>query len=164
MGRVFFNTRKNTHELTANDATYQVLASDSGKTFILNSASAMTITLPADADISIGWNCKFIVALDNDNAYTIKCSDVTDSTGQMFLGGVNYQVIADATANVFQGYAATAANDSQIVLDTNLDDNQAKAGSFINLVKTATNRFMVSGHVASADANGTGAAIFGNAS
>ena len=162
MGRVFFNTRENIHEITATG--YQALASDSGKTFLLNSASAMTITLPADADINIGWHCRFLMILDNNNAYTIKCSDVTDTTGQMFIGGVNYQVIADATANVFQGYAATAADDSQIVLDTNLDDNQAKAGSFIDIVKTASNRFMVTGHVASADADGTGAAIFGNAS
>jgi len=164
MGRVFFNTKENVQEMTAATSAYQILASDSGKTFLLNSASAMTLTLPADADIEIGWNCKFLMMLDNNNAYTIVCSDVTDTTGQMFLGGVNVQVIADATANVFQGYATTAGDDSQIVLDTNLDDNQAKAGSFINVIKVATNRFMVSGHVASADADGTGAAIFGNAS
>jgi len=164
MGRVFFNTKENVQEMTSAVSTYQILASDSGKTFLLNSASAMTLTLPADADIEIGWNCKFLMMLDNNNAYTIKCSDVTDTTGQMFIGGVNYQVIADATANVFQGVAATAGDDSQIVLDTNLDDNQAKAGSFLNVIKVATNRFMVTGHVTSADADGTGAAIFGNAS
>ena len=163
MGRVFFNTKENVQEMTSATSAYQILNSDSGKTFLLNSASAMTLTLPADTDIEIGWNCKFLMMLDNDNSYTIKCSDVTNSTGQMFIGGLNYQVIADATANVFQGYAATANNDSQIDLDTNLDDNQAKAGSFINVIKVATNRFMVSGHVASADADGTGAAIFSNA-
>jgi hypothetical protein len=162
MGRVFFNTKENVQEMTSAVSTYQVLDSDSGKTFLLNSASAMTLTLPADADIEIGWNCKFLMILDNDNAYTINCSDTTDTTGQMFIGGVNVQHIADATANVFQGYAATAADDNQIVLDTNLDHNQAKAGSFVNVIKVATNRFMVSGHVASADADGTGAAIFGD--
>ena len=160
MGRVFFDTRKNVHELTA--ATYQCLASDSGKLFVLNSTSAMTVTLPADADIEFGWHCRFLMLTDNNNAYTIKCSDVTDSTGQMFDGGVNVQVIADATANVFQGYATTAANDSQIVLDTNLDDNQAKAGSVIDLVYVAENKFILTGHVQSADTDGTGAAIFGN--
>jgi hypothetical protein len=164
MGRVFFNTRENIHTLDSGVSTYQCLASDSGKTFVLQSASAMTITLPADAYIEFGWNCRFLMNLDNNNAYTIKCSDVTDSTGQMFDGGVNVQVIADATANVFQGYATTAADDSQIVLDTNLDDNQAKQGSFIDIIYVETNRFMVSGHVASADADGTGAAIFSNAS
>ena len=95
--------------------------------------------------------------LDNDNAYLIKCSDTTN---QMFDGGVNYQIIADATANVFQGYAAAAADDSQLALDTNLADNMAKQGSWVEIRYIETNRFMVTGHVASADADGTGAAIF----
>tara|TARA_R100000995_G_C3458456_1_gene111815 strand:- start:548 stop:1030 length:483 start_codon:yes stop_codon:yes gene_type:complete len=159
MGRVFFNTRENIHTLDSGVSAYQCLASDSGKTFVLQSASAMAITLPADADIEFGWHCRFLMNLDNDNAYLIKCSDTTN---QMFDGGVNYQIIADATANVFQGYAAAAADDSQIALDTNLDDNQAKQGSYVDIIYVETNRFMVSGHVASADADGTGAAIFSN--
>ena len=162
MGRVFFNTRKNITELDAGTSAYQCLASDSGKTFVLNSASAMTVTLPADADIEFGWNCRFLMALDNNAAYNINCSDVTDTTGQMFTGGVHYQVIADATADVFQGYATAAADDSSIILDTNLANNMAKAGSYIDIVYVATSKFMVTGHVASADADGTGAAIFAN--
>ena len=160
MGRVFFNTRENIHELTASDATYQCLASDSSKTFVLNSASAMTVTLPADADIEFGWNCRFLMALDNNAAYNINCSDVTDTTGQMFTGGVNYQIVGDATADIFQGYAATAADDSSIILDTNLANNMAKAGSYIDIIYVAESKFMVTGHVVTADANGTGAAIF----
>ena len=156
MGRVFFNTRKNVHALAD---TYQVLASDSGKYFTIDQDAAYTVTLPADADIEFGWNCRFIMNLDNNNAYLIKCSDTTN---QMFDGGLHYQVIADATANVFQGYATAAANDSQIALDTNLDDNQAKQGSFVDIIYIETNRFFVSGHIASADADGTGAAIFSN--
>ena len=157
MGRVFFNTKKNITKLDAGTSAYQCLASDSGKTFVLQSASAMSITLPADGDIEFGWNCRFIMNLDNNNAYLIKCSDTTN---QMFDGGVHYQVIADATANVFQGYATAAADDSQIALDTNLADNMAKQGSFIDIIYIEENRFFVSGHVASADADGTGAAIF----
>ena len=157
MGRVFFNTRENIHTLTSSDATYQVLASDSGKTFVLESASAMAITLPADADIDFGWSCRFLMNLDNDNAYLIKCSDTTN---QMFDGGVHYQVLADATADVFQGYAAAAADDSQLALDTNLANNEAKQGSWVDIRYIETNRFMVTGHVVTADANGTGAAIF----
>ena len=159
MGRVFFNTRENVHTLDADTSAYQCLASDSGKTFVLQSASAMSITLPADADIEFGWHAKFLMNLDNDNAYLIKCSDTTN---QMFDGGVNYQVLADATANVFQGYAAAAANDSQLALDTNLDDNQAKQGSWVDIRYVEENRFLVTGHVVSADADGTGAAIFSN--
>ena len=162
MGRVFFNTRENIHTLDAYTSAYQCLASDSNKTFILNTAAATVITLPADADMEIGWNVKFVMALANNNGVLIKCTDVTDTTGQMFTGGVNYQVVADATANVFQGYAAAAADDSQLALDTNLADNMATVGTNITIMKTAANRFFVSGHVASADADGTGAAIFSN--
>jgi hypothetical protein len=157
MGRVFFNTRENVHTLDSGVSAYQCLASDSGKTFILQSASAMAITLPADADIEFGWHCKFIMNLDNNDAYLIKCSDTTN---QMFDGGVNYQLLADATADVFQGYAAAAADDSQLALDTNLANNEAKQGSWVDIRYIETNRFMVTGHVVTADANGTGAAIF----
>ena len=160
MGRVFFNTRENITTLDSGTSAYQCLASDSGKTFVLQSASAMTVTLPADADIEFGWHCRFLVNLDNNAAYNINCSDVTDSTGQMFDGGVNYQIVGDATADIFQGYAAAAADDSQIALDTNLANNMAKQGSYVDIIYIETNRFMVSGHVASADADGTGAAIF----
>ena len=162
MGRVFFNTREHTHEITASTTAYQCLASDSNKTFILNTAAATVITLPADADMEIGWNVKFVMALANNNGVLIKCSDVTDTTGQMFTGGLNYQVVADATADVFQGYATAAADDSQLALDTNLANNMASVGSVVNIMKTATNKFMVSGHIASVDADGTGAAIFSN--
>ena len=162
MGRVFFNTLEHTHEITAATTAYQCLASDSNKTFILNTAAATVITLPADADMEIGWNIKIVQALANNAGTLIKCSDVTDTTGQMFIGGVNYQLIADATANVFQGYAAAAANDSQLALDTNLADNEATVGTNLTIMKTAANRFMVTGHVATTDADGTGAAIFSN--
>jgi len=159
MGRVFFNTLEHTHEITAATTAYQCLASDSNKTFILNTAAATVITLPADADMELGWNVKIVQALANDAGTLIKCSNVTD---QMFTGGVNYQVIADATADVFQGYAAAAADDSQLALDTNLANNMATVGTNLTIMKTAPGKFMVTGHVATADADGTGAAIFSN--
>jgi len=159
MGRVFFNTLEHTHEITAATTAYQCIASDSNKTFILNTAAATVITLPADADMELGWNIKIVQALANDAGTLIKCSNVTD---QMFTGGVNYQVIADATADVFQGYATAATNDSQLALDTNLANNMATVGTNLTIMKTATNRFMVTGHVATVDADGTGAAIFSN--
>jgi len=162
MGRVFFNTLEHTHEITAATTAYQCLASDSNKTFILNTAAATVITLPADADMELGWNIKIVQALANDAGTLIKCSNVTDTTGQMFTGGLNVQVVADATADVFQGYATAAANDSQLALDTNLANNMATVGTNLTIMKTATNRFMVTGHVASVDADGTGAAIFSN--
>jgi hypothetical protein len=62
MGRVFFNTRKNIHNLTAN---YTCLESDSGKTFIVLPAATTDITLPAPGDVSDGWNCTVILQSDS---------------------------------------------------------------------------------------------------
>ena len=56
MGRVFFDTRKNVHNLTA---AYQVLSSDSGKVFTIDQDAAFAITLPATH--LEGENYKFIV-------------------------------------------------------------------------------------------------------
>ena len=58
MGRVFFNTRKNVHSLTA---AYQMLASDSGKTFFSNLAAGYIVTLPSVADAQEGWHCRIII-------------------------------------------------------------------------------------------------------
>mgnify|MGYP003627593937 CR=1 FL=1 len=159
MGRVFFDTRKHIHEITATTTTYQCLDSDSNKTFILNTAAATVITLPADADIEIGWNIDVKMILANNLSTAINCSDATNTTGQMFIGGLHFTVAADATADIFQGYAVTAANDSQILLDSNLANNQATVGTDLNIMKTATNRFLVTGTVVGTAA-GTGAAIF----
>ena len=72
------------------------------------------------------------------------------------------RVFFNTRSNITKLDATAAANDSQIALDTNLDDNQAKQGSFVDIIYIETNRFFVSGHIASADADGTGAAIFSN--
>jgi hypothetical protein len=56
MGRVFFDTRKNVHNLTA---AYQVLSSDSGKVFTIDQDATFVITLPSSH--LEGENYKFIV-------------------------------------------------------------------------------------------------------
>ena len=82
MGRVFFNTRINVHNLTA---AYTVLDSDSGKTFMLDSAGgAYTITLPT-APLE-GFNCKFIVKEDTPTG------DITIAAGSAIIDGVNDDV------------------------------------------------------------------------
>ena len=66
MGRVFFNTRKNIENLTAD---HTVLASDSGKTFIVLPAATTEITLPTPgtgtANAGEGWNCEIILQSDS---------------------------------------------------------------------------------------------------
>ena len=81
MGRVFFNTRENIQSLTA---AYVVIPSDSSKTFVLNAAAGVAITLPAVADMGEGWNCRFIVgtAFDTSN-WQITATDA------IMKGGIN---------------------------------------------------------------------------
>ena len=55
MGRVFFNVRDNVHNVAA---TYQILASDSGKVFTIDQDDAFTITLPSDQE---GLKYEFIL-------------------------------------------------------------------------------------------------------
>ena len=62
MGRVFFDVRKNVHNV---DGAYTMLTSDSGKVFTLSStAGACEITLLPAASLVKGWNCKLIVKED----------------------------------------------------------------------------------------------------
>ena len=62
MGRVFFNTRENIHNITAD---YTVLASDSGKTFIVLPAATTLLTLPTPSEAGDGWNIKVILQSDS---------------------------------------------------------------------------------------------------
>ena len=78
MGRVFYNTRKRIESLTAD---YQLLASDSGTTFMLNAAAGLTVTLPAVADAQDGWNCSMYIATNissNTGVITEKTASDTD--------------------------------------------------------------------------------------
>ena len=71
MGRVFFNTRKNVTEISA---AYNVAATESGTTFMINQASAYAITLPAPATAMDGFYCDFIVGTVGAYANTITCT------------------------------------------------------------------------------------------
>ena len=109
MGRVFFNTRKNVHTLAAN---YQVLASDSGKVFMLNSASGVfTITLPT---LEAGLFYKFI-AKDTTADVTI-----TGAAGSVDLVG------KDSESDLGPSTAGTA-------VASMLMESAAHKGTYINL-------------------------------
>ena len=113
MGRVFFNTRKNVHALTA---AYTVLDSDSGKVFTLDSAGgAYQITLPTAPEE--GFHCKFIVKEDTPS------NDITIAAGSAILDGVN----DDGQGNVANSTAGTAV--SNIIVEA-----ASKQGDFIDLM------------------------------
>ena len=129
---------------------------DSGKIFALNSTSALSVTLPTDANSDIGMIYKFIVQTANDNAYFILTGDDADSGGDDFVGGV---ILASTTAG-FAHAVLPAADDNKIVLDANLADTGGEVGSWIELVKIASNQWMVSGCIYSDDADSDGTALF----
>ena len=155
MGRVFFNTRKNIHNITE---SYSVLDSDSGKFFALNSAANCVITLPTDANVTLGWHARFYVETANDASYTITTGDDADSGGDDFVGVV---LLGTTTAGDTNAIAA-AANDYQIFLDANLADTGGEVGSYVDIVKLAANEWHVSGIIYSDDTNSDGSAIFQN--
>ena len=77
MGRVFFNTRKNVHTLTA---AYQVLASDSGKVFMINSAGgAFNVTLPTSLEDGLFY--KFISVDTTADVQILSTTDIIDIVG-----------------------------------------------------------------------------------
>ena len=77
MGRVFFNTRKNVHTLKA---AYTVLASDSGKVFMLNSAGGtFNVTLPTSLEAGLMY--KFISVDTTADVQILSTTDIMDVVG-----------------------------------------------------------------------------------
>ena len=120
MGRVFFNTRKNIHNL---NAAYTVLQSDSGKVFMVSNSSggAYEITLPVAADLVEGWNCKFVVKEETPG------HAVTIAAGSAIIDGVQ----KDAGSDAANSTAGTAV--SNLIIGTT-----AQQGDVINLFTDGT--------------------------
>ena len=110
MGRVFFNTRKNLHNLAA---AYTVLASDSGKVFTIDQDAAFTITLPSDQE---GLNYKFIltdagsndVKIDGGGSNAIKGFQMDPSTG---INAVDNNMVKYASGTSVIGDVIRLEND-----------------------------------------------------
>tara|TARA_R100001244_G_scaffold131954_1_gene106367 strand:+ start:121 stop:513 length:393 start_codon:yes stop_codon:yes gene_type:complete len=100
MGRVFFNTRKNVHELTG---TYQILASDSGKVFMLNGASGFTATLPT---IEAGLFYKFIAKDTTADVVIAGTAGSIDLVGKDSEADLGPSTAGTAVANIHMELAA----------------------------------------------------------
>ena len=107
MGRVFFNTRKNIHKI---DGAYTMLASDSGKTFMLSATGGtVAITLLPAADLVEGWFCKFVVLEDTpSNAITIGAgSAIIDGVQKDAGGDAANSTAGTAVSNIVVGTSST---------------------------------------------------------
>ena len=117
MGRVFFNTRKNIHAL---DGAYTMLASDSGKTFMLSATGGtVAITLLPAADLVEGWNCKFVVLEDTpSNAITIGAgSAIIDMVMKDAGGNASNSTAGTAVSNLIVGTSSTQGDYINIFCD-----------------------------------------------
>ena len=105
MGRVFFNTRKNVHAL---DGAYTVLASDSGKTFML-SATGGTVAITLPTTLEEGLHYKFVVLEDTpSNAITIAAGSAIIDLVQKDAGGdAANSTAGTAVDNIIVGTSAT---------------------------------------------------------
>ena len=105
MGRVFFNTRKNVHAL---DGAYTVLASDSGKIFML-SATGGTVAITLPTTLAEGLNYKFVVLEDTpSNAITIAAgSSIIDLVQKDAGGDAANSTAGTAVDNIIVGTSAT---------------------------------------------------------
>ena len=115
MGRVFFNTRKNIHAL---DGAYTVLASDSGKTFML-SATGGTVAITLPTTLEEGLHYKFVTLEDTpSNAITIAAgSSIIDMVHKDAGGDASNSTAGTAVDNIIVGATSTQGDMINIFTD-----------------------------------------------
>jgi hypothetical protein len=108
-------------------ATTVLTAADSGKVFFVDGAtSAADYTLPAPA---AGLNFKWVWVANCNNAITVTTADTTDTTGDMFYGGL---LLIPATDNL--NYIEYAGSDvSKLTFDDNLANSAGGVGSWVEI-------------------------------
>ena len=107
MGRVFFNTRKNVHAL---DGAYTMLASDSGKTFMLSATGGtVAITLLPAADLEEGWHSKFVIKEDTPTGVITMAagSSIIDMVHKDAGGDASNSTAGTAVDNIIVGATST---------------------------------------------------------
>ena len=115
MGRVFFNTRKNVHAL---DGAYTVLASDSGKTFML-SATGGTVAITLPTTLEEGLHYKFVTLEDTpSNAISIGAgSAIIDMVMKDPGGNASNSTAGTAVSNIIVGATSTQGDYINIFTD-----------------------------------------------
>jgi len=152
--------RKNIKTL---DASATLTQGDSGKTLLLNSTSALAVTLPELSTVQTGTFYRFVVIAANNNAYTITTGDTADSGGDDFVGSVIYgETLAtgDGAGGDTVNILVPAINDCRITLDANLDHSGGNIGTWIECVKISNDAWLLDGIIITADDNGNGSAVF----
>jgi hypothetical protein len=136
-------------------ATTILTATDSGKTFFINADSgAATYTLPAP---QTGLKFKWIVTANCDSATIIQTADLTDTTGDLFAGGL--LVCSAAAINTFVEANGTTHN--TLTLDDNVANAGQGVGSWIEIVCTEDPTWFITGVLnGNTDIDGVGSSLF----
>jgi len=144
------------------DAITQTLSvADSGKTFVVGSLSAAAFTLPSATAENVGVKYSFVWTAAETDAITIVSADLTDTTGDLFVGGLLY--CAAAAVNTI-AQSVIGSNISTITLDDNVANTGGGPGSWVDILCIAPSRWFVKGVIeGDSDADGVGSAIFSNA-
>ena len=122
-------------EITA--ATYQVLASDHGKTLMLNRAAGMTLTLPVDTAF-VGFTVKMVVR----DTFTGTWEVTGAADGDLFFGGVFVTSVA-AKSDRFGPNGSS--NDT---LKANSDAKGRLSGGWVEFTLMGANEWLVNGVLA----------------
>ena len=127
-------------------ATYQILASDHGKTLMLNRAAGMTLTLPVDT-VFVGFTVKMVVRDTFSGTWEV----TGQADGDLFFGGVFLSSVA-AKSDRFGPNGSS--NDT---LKADADTKGRLSGGFVNFTCMGPNEWLVDGVLA---AGGTPATPF----
>jgi len=126
------------------DATYQILASDHGKTLMLNRAAGMTLTLPADTTF-VGFTVKLVVRATFTGTWEVTC----ETYGDLFFGGIFLSSVA-AKSDRFGPNGSS--NDT---LKADSDAKGRLSGGFVNFTLMGANEWLVDGVLAAGGTPGT---------
>tara|TARA_R110001583_G_scaffold121381_2_gene272612 strand:+ start:56 stop:511 length:456 start_codon:yes stop_codon:yes gene_type:complete len=126
------------------DATYQILASDHGKTLMLNRPAGMTLTLPADTTF-VGFTVKLVVRATFTGTWEVTC----ETDGDLFFGGVFLSSVA-AKSDRFGPNGSS--NDT---LKADSDAKGRLSGGFVNFTLMGANEWLVDGVLAAGGTPGT---------
>jgi len=120
MGRVFFNTRENIDsDSITGTTTYVMLASDSGKTFLV-SGGAQTVTLLPATELIEGWRCKFITTASPSGDKVIGAGSTIMHGASANAAGTGDSSDGTAKTSVTIEAASQAGNFVEIICDGSL--------------------------------------------
>ena len=130
-------------------------ASDSGTIFHMGTGSAADFVLPAASVANIGTTFLFVWSAAETDAITITTADTTDTTGDMFVGG-----ILSCNAAAVNTIAQLAADKCKLTFDDNVANTGGGPGTWCEIVCIAKAKWFVRGIVeGDSDADGVGSAI-----